>query len=134
MNRPQLPPDDSLESDAVWKLLDQAAPVRPRPSFADDVVRMAKLLPADEPWWKKFFAPAPVAGLAGLAAAVALAFILLPDRTPSAPTIASHEPENSAHADPFADIQDFAETETLIAAADHLDHFSDQEIAGLIGF
>ncbi len=31
-------------------------------------------------------------------------------------------------------IQEIAETETLIAAADHLDDFSDKELISLIGF
>ena len=33
-----------------------------------------------------------------------------------------------------AEIQDIAETETLIAAVDHLDDFSDTELVSLIGF
>lgn len=132
MNHPQPPNDDSLESDAVWKLLDQAAPARPRANFADDVVRMAKLLPAEQPWWKKLLSPAPIAGLAAVTAAIALAFTFLGDRGSQAPLTV--EPVPSAPADPFAEIQDFAETETLIAAADHLDDFSDQELVGLIGF
>lgn len=31
-------------------------------------------------------------------------------------------------------IQDIAETETLLAAVDHLDDFSDNELVSLIGF
>jgi hypothetical protein len=36
--------------------------------------------------------------------------------------------------DRAAEIQDIAETETLIAAVDHLDEFSDTELVTLIGF
>jgi hypothetical protein len=134
MNQPHLPSDDSLESDAVWNLLDQAARVRPRPSFADDVVRLAKLEPAQQAWWKKFMAPAPKLGLAvaAVTAIVAVNFLFRPDAT--APRASEPTVSAPAQLDPFADLQDFAETETLIAAADHLDDFSDQELAGLIGF
>ncbi|HVJ46178.1 MAG TPA: hypothetical protein VM511_07320, partial [Luteolibacter sp.] len=64
MNRNDLQSDDSFESDAVWKLLDEAAPAKPRASFADDVVRMAKLEPVAEPWWKSWRVMLPSAGLA----------------------------------------------------------------------
>lgn len=127
------PDDDSWESDPVWKLLDQATPVAASRSFADDVVRMAKLQPVAEPWWRRWWSPVPVTltggAVAGLAA-LALSFNL--------PHAA--DPENFSQADdgdiidPFAELQDFAEVETLMAAADHLDVFSDQELAGLIGF
>ncbi len=134
MNHPTPPPDDSWESDAVWKLLDEAAPVKPRPSFADDLVRLAKLEPAPQPWWKQLLAPAPIAGFAAAAAAIALGFTFLSGPSPSldGPSLAKQDPP--AQADPFADLEDFAETETLLAAADHLEDFSDQELAGLIGF
>jgi hypothetical protein len=136
MNHPTPPSDDSLESDAVWKLLDQAAPAAPRASFADDVVRMAKLLPPQEPWWKKLLAPAPIAGFAAAAAAVVIGFSYLgsPAKGPAldGPSLAVVEP--AAQADPFAAIQEIAETETLMAAADHLEAYSDQELVNLVGF
>ncbi|MBX3742331.1 MAG: hypothetical protein KF712_15190 [Akkermansiaceae bacterium] len=136
MNHSTPPPDDSWESDAVWKLLDEAAPLKARDSFADDLVRMARLEPAPEPWWKRLLAPAPIAGFAAVTAAVALAAMFL-SHPPSGP-ISAETPlaavELPAQADPYDDLQDLAETEALIAAADHLDAFSDQELGNLIGF
>jgi len=131
------PPDDSWESDAVWKLLDGAAPLKAGDSFVDDLVRIAKLEPAPDPWWKRLLAPAAVAGLAAVTAAVALGVIFLsqPSSAPipgSAPPLAAVE--NPTQADPYEDLQDLAETEALLAAADHLDAFSDQELGNLIGF
>ena len=125
--------DDSWESDDVWKLLDQAAPPSASPRFVDDVVRMAKLLPAPTPWWRRLLAPAPLTGLAGAAAAIALAVTLLHSPQPGPPTT---EPiaEHAVQTDEYEALQDLAETETLIAAADHLDQFSDDELARLIGF
>jgi hypothetical protein len=132
MNR-QSHSDESLESDPVWKLLDETSPVAPRGSFADDVVRMAKLEAVSEPWWKSWRLLAPSVGVAATAAVIiAFAFLANPGSDPSEASITDKAvvipPDN------FADLQDFAETETLIAAADHLDDFSDQELAGLIGF
>lgn len=133
MNRPDLQSDDSFESDAVWKLLDEAAPAKPRASFADDVVRMAKLEPVVQPWWKSWRMTIPTFGLAA-AAAVALVFTLVPDFGKPNDVIAIDDSSLAVPKDDFADLQDFAETETLIAAADHLDDFSDQELVSLIGF
>lgn len=137
MNHSSPPPDDSWESDTVWKLLDEATPMTPRASFADDVVRMAKLEHAPAaPWWRRFLSPAPIAGFATAAAAVLLGVFLL-NQTPSVKS--SHDDsltlaEPADHADPYEDLQDLAETEMLIAAADHLDSFSDRELGDLIGF
>lgn len=125
--------DDSWESDDVWKLLDQAAPPSASPRFVDDVVRMAKLLPAPTPWWKRLLAPAPLAGLAGAAAAIALAVTFFSTPQPG-PLTTSPVAEHAAQTDEYEALQDLAETETLIAAADHLDQFSDDELARLIGF
>ena len=136
MNHSTPPPDDSWESDAVWNLLDQAAPTAPRASFADDVVRMARLMPAPAPWWKKLLAPAPIAGFAAATAAIALTFSYLgrphSDIALDGPSLAIVE--SPAQADPFADIQEIAETETLMVAADHLEAYSDQELVSLVGF
>ncbi len=128
MNR-NTPTDDSWESDSVWKLLDQAPPKTAGARFADDVVRMARLSAPAEPWWKRMLSPAPLAGLAAGAAALALAVVAMKGTTrPSGGEFAA---VNSAQA---VAIQDIAETETLIAAADHLDDFSDNELVSLIGF
>lgn len=119
----------SLEDDAVWKLLDQAGPVLAGPRFTDDTVRLARLAGQAGPsWWRRLVSPVPLAALAGAAAAVVLS--LQGGWTPASggggadPAVASRA----------AEIQDIAETETLIAAVDHLEDFSDTELVTLIGF
>ena len=131
MNRDRHQSDDSFENDTVWKLLEQAPPATARPGFVDDTVRAARLAGQSEPWWKRVFAPLPLAGLA--AATAALAFSLLPvltgpDPVTASPAVAVLESQRAA------EIQEIAETEALIAAVDHLEAFSDNELASLIGF
>ncbi len=129
MNRTPHQPDDSWENDAVWKLLDQAPPVTASPRFADDTVRAARLMGQAEPWWKRLLAPMPLAGLAGAAAALmfSMTSILGPASNPGNSTAA-------VDSEAAAEIQEIAETETLMAAVDHLDDFSDNELVTLIGF
>ena len=129
MNRNLPPSDDSWESDAVWKLLDQAPPKTAGARFADDTVRAARLAVEIKPWWSRMFSPAPLAGLAAATAALTFAVISLVGTTsPSGfQTVALNSPQAVA-------IQDIAETETLIAAVDQLDDFSDNELVSLIGF
>jgi len=129
MNRKPLQTDESWENDAVWKLLDQAPPAQASPRFVDDTVRAARLLGQSQPWWKKLFSPLPLAGLAG--ATAALAFSIVPLFGPSSLPGTS---VTTLDSDRAAEIQDIAETETLIAAVDHLDEFSDTELVSLIGF
>lgn len=129
MNHNPLPPDDSWESDAVWRLLDQSPIKTASARFASDTVRLARLAVDDAPWWSRLFAPAPIAGLAGVTAALSFAafFWLGPMSESDAPLAALQSAQAVA-------IQEIAETETLIAAADHLDDFSDKELISLIGF
>ena len=118
--------EDSCESDAVWKLLNQAPSPRASARFADDTLRAVRMLPDPKPWWSRLLAPAALTGLAGATAAVVFAWIG-----------SSPAPVNSLAAldSPQAvAIQNIAETETLIAAADQLDDFSDNELVSLIGF
>ena len=129
MNRKPLQSDESWENDAVWKLLDQAPPVSAGPRFVDDTLRAARLAGQPQPWWKKLFAPAPLAGLAG--ATAALVFSISGWIGPSPDTNTRTVGLDTERA---AQIQDIAETETLIAAVDHLDEFSDNELVTLIGF
>jgi len=128
MNRNPLPPDDSWESDAVWKLLDQAPPVAAGPRFAADTVRAARLAGTPRAWWQRVFSPIPLVGLSATAAAVAIAVLSLtpsPSHTP--PPIAANNDEA------FAGIQELAEAEVLSAAVDNLDRFTDTELVSLIG-
>lgn len=129
MNRNSSPPDDSWESDAVWQLLDQAPPKSAGARFADDTVRAARLTEKTKPWWSRLLSPAPLSGVAAATAALTFAVIsLVGTNTPSSLQIAGLD---SPHA---VAIQDIAETETLIAAVDQLDDFSDNELVSLIGF
>ena len=130
MNRKPFNTDESWEQDAVWKLLDQAPPASAGPRFVDDTVRAARLMGQPEAWWKRLFAPAPLAGLAGATAALVFAAVsLTTEPTPEAVSqTAAYDTEQAAA------IQEIAETEMLIAAADHLDDFSDNELVSLIGF
>jgi hypothetical protein len=129
MNHNPLPPDDSWESDAVWRLLDQSPMKTASARFSSDTVRLARLAVDDAPWWSRLFTPAPIAGLAGVTAALSFAafFWLGPMSEPDAPLVALQSAQAVA-------IQEIAETETLIAAVDHLDDFSDKELISLIGF
>ena len=129
MNRKPHNTDESWEHDAVWKLLDQATPASPGPRFVDDTVRAARLTGQSEPWWKRLFTPAPLAGLAAASAALVFAVVSLtgPAPAPDRRMIAFDSEQAAA-------IQEIAETETLIAAVDHLDDFSDNELVSLIGF
>lgn len=128
MNRNSTPPQDSWENDAVWKLLDQAPSPTASPRFADDVVRMARLDELEKPWWKRIFAPLPLAGLTTATAALAFALISVvgPKSDPEG-AVVTDSPQNTA-------IQDVVETEMLIVAVDHLEDFSDHELVSLIGF
>jgi hypothetical protein len=129
MNRNSPPPDDSWESDAVWKLLDQSPMKTAGARFADDTARAARLSAEVKPWWSRLFAPMPLAGLAAATAALAVAVISLvgPSQTTVIQAAVLDSPQAVA-------IQDIAETETLIAAVDQLDDFSDHELVSLIGF
>lgn len=128
MNRKPLQPDESWENDAVWKLLEQAPPAQASGRFVDDTVRAARLLGQSQPWWKRAFTPLPLAGLAGATAALvfSISSIVGPGNLPASGPVADS---------PYAEqIQEVAETETLMAAVDNLDNFSDRELVTLIGF
>lgn len=129
MNRKPLNNDASWENDAVWKLLDQAPPATAGPRFADDVVRAARLMEQPQPWWKRIFSPAPLAGLTAATAALVFTIVQLTSPSPvDAPVV------NLTNSERAAEIQEIAETETLLTAVDHLDDFSNTELASLIGF
>ena len=128
MNRKPIQSDASWETDAVWKLLDQAPPVAAGPRFVDNTVRAARLTNQRRSWWKRLLSPAPLAGLAVATAAVVIAAVSLLTPAPQ-----SANQSALADAKQAAAIQDIAETETLIAAADHLEDFSDTELVSLIG-
>lgn len=129
MNRTPQRPDESWENDAVWKLLDQAPSTTAGPRFVDDTVRAARLAGQPQPWWKRMCTPIPLAAMAGATAALVFSIQSLTGPAGSPATPYGFADEESA-----AEIQEIAETETLIAAAEHLDQFSDTELVTLIGF
>jgi hypothetical protein len=129
MNRTPLHTDESWEHDAVWKLLDQSPPASASPRFTDDTLRAARLAGQPAPWWRRVLSPAP---LAGLAAATAALVVSLPSLIPPASVPEFHTA--LVDSSQFAEIQEIAEAETLISAADQLDAFTDMELVSLIGF
>ncbi len=115
------------EDDATWKLLGEAAPKRARASFADDTVRLAKLLPEADPWWPKVLMRwSPLAACGALAALLVFSGSGKSDSGSQARAVKAEET--------WGEVQAAAEDEMLWAAVDHLDEFSDQELASLIGF
>ena len=129
MNRTPHRSSESWENDAVWKLLDQAPPAKAGPRFVDDTVRAARLAGQAQPWWKRVFAPVPLAAMAGATAALVFSLQSL-----TGPADSPATPGAFADAERAAEIQEIAETETLIAATEHLEKFSDNELVTLIGF
>lgn len=129
MKAPDTPPDDSWESDPVWRLLDQTPAAAASPRFLENTLRAARLEPAPQAWWRLLLSPAPLAGL-GVATA-ALAFALMPLNQAPVDSTVHHVAMDSPQA---VAIEDIAETGALIAAGDQLDEFSDKELVSLIGF
>lgn len=126
MNQKKIQAEESWESDAVWELLKASPPIKASPRFADNTLRSARTSSQKRRWWSSIFAPAPLAGLtATFAAAVAIAYL----NTQQAAV--PHHIIDSAQA---AEIEEIAETETLIAAVDHMEEFSDSELINLMGF
>ena len=118
-----------FEKDPVWDLLRESAAQRPGPNFAANVVRAARLEKPAKPWWSRLLIPASVGGvLAGAAALVAVVFTL------------QSNPGNGGRSDmevlpgSLVDLQEDAETEAFLAAAEHLADYSDEELVSMIGF
>lgn len=129
MNHNSSSSEESWESDAVWQLLDQAPAPKAGARFVDDTLRRARLAAEEKPWWSRLLSPAPLAGLAAATAAVAFSLVSLLGPSTGNETQTAVVDHSQA-----ATIQEIAETETLIAAVDHLDDFSDTELVSLIGF
>jgi hypothetical protein len=120
--------DDALESDAVWKLLEQAPCAVAGPRFVDDTVRVARLAGQESPWWRAILNPMPLAGLAGATVAAVFGIFLIFALNPT-----GDSDGELAFSEQAAEIEEIADTETLISAADHLDEFSDTELVAMIG-
>lgn len=124
--------DPTWEHDAVWSLLDRApAPVASAPLTAR-ILETARITPQVRPWWHLSTRPAPLVGLFAAAAAIVISAVSLLSPAPSAaPSLTTFPPGNSQD---IEEIQNLADTETLLAAVDHLEDFSDSELAELVGF
>ncbi len=121
---------DDLEKDPLWSLLRESPAHKPGRHFAADAVRAARLSSPARPWWNRALIPLGAGGLlAGAAALVMVALSLFPE-TPGGSEIAVIAPARES----FSEIQDGFETEVLIAVADHLGDYSDDELVSLIGF
>jgi hypothetical protein len=135
MNRYTSEPEDDWENDMVWQLLDQAPPVPASQRFAEKVVRAARLDVPAKSWWQRLLMPVPMAGLAAATAAMA---ILLTFTMTMVPTVdLAMEVGNDSllvNTVKIGALQSAAETETMLAAADHLDQFTDAELAKMVGF
>lgn len=134
----QLPDQNptQVEDDAVWHLLDRASTRRPGPRFVDDVVRLSRLDGnSPQPWWSRWFAPVPLASVAGLAAAAIFGLFLFhagqPGVVPGQSPVVSSQRSTDEE---FAHVQEVLETEMLFAAVERLDETSDEELLALIGF
>ena len=116
--------------DSTWKLLGKAKASPASTRFADDTVRAIKLLPEADPWWPKILSVSP--WVAAAACCVLTASILMnhPDKvsTEEIADVAVSSEEK------WVAIAEVAEAEMLVAAANDLDSFSDQELASLVGF
>ncbi|MBC7980686.1 MAG: hypothetical protein H7Y36_09010 [Armatimonadetes bacterium] len=116
--------------DETWKLLAKAAPNRAGDRFLDETMRAVKLLPDADPWWPRILTFPSWAAVAGCAALAGLFF--MNGHNDSDASKASVAVKNSE--DLWVEIEEEADAEMLSAAVEHLDEFSDHEIASLIGF
>lgn len=118
------------EGDETWDLLGKSAPKRASDKFLDDTVRAAKLLPEADAWWPRVLRFSPLAAIAACAMLAAVYFMQGAGDGEIKPTVTvSRETEEQ-----WVQIEEVAEAEMLVAAADHLESFSDQELVSLIGF
>jgi hypothetical protein len=122
--------NDWKEGDATWELLGKAVPREASSRFADDTVRAVKLLPEADPWWSKIFSPSPWIAVAACGALAAFVFL----KPPVEPEVVNQPAPDVQVEEQWVEIAEVADEELLVAAADHLDRFSDQELVTLIGF
>jgi hypothetical protein len=131
---------ENWEKDPVWNLLRQAPRVEARPSFADDVVRAARLEQPEEPWWRRLRVPLALGSLGTAATAVVVALVMLNNppadsQAPSAPLAGS---DAAVPAIPAAEslesLDEMVRTEALLVAAEQPGDFSDAELVSLISY
>jgi len=123
--------EDWDDKDATWELLGKAAPRKASGRFADDTLRVVKLLPEADPWWPRSLSFSPWFALAACVAVAVFLFLnVIESGGDGSPPVANARDE----AEQWLEIEAVAEEEMLAAAADHLECFSDQELVTLIGF
>ena len=128
MNANKNQPEDTWESDAVWKLLDAAPAPKASPRFTENTLRAARNSNQSTPWWKSWkyvFRPIPLAGLTTAAAMAALAIAFFPSSEIIPLT------DDSALS---AETEEITDMKNLIASIDHVDELSDSELIALIGY
>lgn len=99
------------------------------PRFADDTVRrMRQSADQEGTWWPAGFRILPWA--TGFACAAVAGWILIPfEEIGGQQETVLNDSERG-----WSEMNEVAEVEILIAAADHLDQFSDQELVRIVGF
>ena len=121
------------EGDETWDLLGKSASKRASHKFLDDTVRAVKLLPEADAWWPRVLRFSPLVAMAACVMLAAVYFMQGAGDGEAKPPITvmtvSQETEEQ-----WVQIEEVAEAEMLVAAADHLESFSDQELVSLIGF
>jgi hypothetical protein len=127
--------EDGCEENArnydTWELLGKATPRKAGGRFADDTLRVVKLLPEADPWWPRSLNFSPWFALAACAAVAAFLFLnAIESGGGGSPPVANARDE----AEQWVEIEAVAAEEMLAAAADHLERFSDQELVTLVGF
>ena len=118
------------EGDATWDLLGKAAAKEAGSRFTDDTLRAVRLLPDADPWWSNVLRFSTWAAVAACGVFAAL-FLL---NEPNAGSGDDPKVVSTVSDEQWVQIEEVAEAEMLVAAADHLDRFSDQELVSLIGF
>jgi len=125
--------EDWKEGDDLWDLLGKSPEVKGSDRFVDDAVRAVKLLPEADAWWPRVLRFSPIIAVAACLM-LGLMFLMngIVDK-PTDPVVVGGDEVQEVE-ESWVEIEEAADAEMLAAAADHLDQFSDQELASLIGF
>jgi len=137
MKRPDDSTPENWEDDPVWSLLRQAPRVEARPSFADDVVRAARLAQAEEPWWRRLRLPLALGTLGTAATAVVVALVMFNNRPADGGAVAAPLAGTGVEvpaAESLESLDDMVRTEALLVAAEQPSAFSDAELVSLISY
>lgn len=124
------------EKDPVWNLLRQAPAAQARPTFADDVLRAARLQEADEPWWKRFRLQLALGSLGTAVTAAVVAMVIL-QQSPNGRSdldIVEVQPPAEPTLESLESLDEIVRTEALLVAAEDPSAFSDAELVSLISY